>query len=139
MSNVDLPLNEVLGAVVQATGAVLVDEMSTDIPSTMSIDQVSVFTEGETVAKTQHCKDLQGSAYESLCKFMREAEAPPSRRWLGCPPCQSSPPADSWKTRMVQERNRNGGWAWVLKENRDAYVGDNREAAPANSARAPTS
>lgn len=141
VSNVDLPLNDVLGAAVKATGAALVDGIGTEVPSTINTDRVSVFAEGETAAKTQQCKNLQGAAYDSLCKFMREVEASPPRGWFGCPRChrQSTPPAVNWKTSMVQERNRNGGWAWVLKENliffqnREAYVRENRKAASAGS------
>lgn len=139
VSNVDLPLNEVLGAAVKATGAELVDGIGTEALGTVNTDRPPLFGEGATDAKIQEFKDLQGPAYESLCNFMREAEASPRRRWSWCLPClsQSIPPTACWKESMVQERTRNGGWAWVLKENQAAYVRDNRDASSAGSARAP--
>lgn len=147
MSNVDLPLNQVLDAAVKATGAAVLDGMGTEVPNSIDIDAFPVFGEGATVEQKQGFKDLQGKAYKFLCDFMREAEASPSRRLSRCLPCcrPSTPPTDlipptvSWKDSMVQVRNRNGRWAWVLKKNEEAYRRGNGDALSAGSARPPIS
>ena len=146
MSNVDLPLNEVLEAAVKATGAAVLEGVGTEVPNSVDNDPVPVFGEGATVEQERGFRDLQGSAYEFLCDFMREAE-PSSRRHLwGCLPCRrpTPPPPDltpsvDWKDSMVQVRNRNGRWAWVLKEHKEAYCDGNGTAASRRSPRPPIS
>ncbi|CAN0014690.1 unnamed protein product [Pylaiella littoralis] len=153
VSNVDLPMNEVLGAAVNTTGAALVDGIGTEVPSTINTDGISVLEEGEAGEKIKELKRLQGPAYEFLCEFMRKMEAPPPRRCFGCLPrslschrqssqsTQVTGPTQStgcWKDKMVQERNGNGGWAWVLRDNQKAYVRD-RDAASAASVGGPSS
>ncbi|CAN0171033.1 unnamed protein product [Scytosiphon promiscuus] len=138
VSHVDLPLNEVLGAAVKAAGTELVEGIGTEVPSTIRTD-LSAFEEGVPIAKIQEFKDLQGPAYRSMCELMGGAEMPPPRCCFWCPPCHRAPSLSiSWKDSMVQERNGQGGWAWVLKTNREAYVRD-RDAASAGSKRAPGS
>lgn len=124
VSNVDLPLNEVLGAAVQATGSELLDGMGTGIPGSIGRDRVPDFALGATAEQ----KELQGTAYDFLCEFMRKAE--PTRRAVRIPCCRRSNPRVNWKDSMVQVRNRQGGWAWVLKENEKAYLAK-QGAAPA--------
>lgn len=149
MSNVDLPLNQVLDAAVKATGAAVLDGMGTEVPNSVDNDPVPVFGEGATVEQKQGFKDLQGTAYKFLCDFMQQAEPSTPRHLSGCLPCcrSSTRPTDltpsdnckNWKESMVQVRNRNGRWAWVLKKNEEAFCRGNGDAASAGSARPPIS
>lgn len=140
VSNVDLPLNEVLGAVVKATGAELLEGIGTEVPSTIKTDSFPAFGEGATEKQIQSFKELRGTAYEALCKFMQEAEPsqpPPRRCWPRCRSRSSTPPPTpttlSWEDSMVQVRNRNGRWAWVLNDNEKAYRARQAEAARPHS------
>ncbi|CAM9917938.1 unnamed protein product [Ectocarpus fasciculatus] len=146
VSSVDLPLNQVLEAAVKATGAAVLDEMGTEVPNSVDSDPVPVFGEGATVEQKQEFMELQGTAYKFLCDFMQEAEPSTPRRLSACLPCcrPSTPPTDltptvNWKDSMVQVRNSNGRWAWVLKKNEEAYCRANGDAASAGSARPPIS
>lgn len=134
----DLPLNEVLGAVVQAAGDALLDGIGTDIPGTISNDPVPDFTTGASAAH----KELQGTAYKYVCEFMRKAE--PTRRKSVCIPCHRPstppmPPTVNWKDSMVQVRNGQGGWAWILKKNEGAYLAEQGTTSISVEARPPTS
>lgn len=147
VSNVDLPLNQVLDAAVKATGAAVLDGIGTEVPNSIDDDAVPVFGEGATAAQKQGFKDLQGAAYQFLCDFMQGAEPSSPRRLSGCLPCcrpitpptDLTPPPVSWKDSMVQVRNRNGRWAWVLKKNEEAYRRGIGDASSAGSARPPIS
>ena len=143
VSNVDLPLNEVLGAIVQATGSELLERVGTEAPSAIKDGPGQMSAGGATDGR----KILQGTAYKFLCEFMQEVEPsePPPPRWSTCLSCHSpsvarTPPtcSVSWKDSMVQVRNRKRGWVWVLKENKDAYLCSQQDAPPA-SARPPFS
>ncbi len=134
VSNVDLPLDEVLGAMVQATGPELLEGMGTKPPSAVNDGPGPVPSAGATDGRRQV---LQGEAYKFLCEFMQEVEPSqlPPPRLFGCLPCLHSstpitPPTASvnWKDSMVQVRNARGGWAWVLKENMEAYLGSPLDA-----------
>lgn len=140
VSNVDLPLNEVLGAMVQATGAELLEELGTKPPSAVNNNGPGSLP--SAAVADGRSQVLQGTAYKFLCEFMQEAEPSqlPPPRLFGCLPCLRSsapitPPTTSsvhWKDSMVQVRNARGGWAWVLNENKDAYLGS-QLGAPATS------
>lgn len=122
VSNVDLPLNEVLGAFVQATGAELLDSMHKEAPGTMNSGSLPVFGERATVEEIQGFKDLRGAAYEYLCDFMRKVELSPLRCWSRCLPCHRPLTIVNWRDCIVQVKNRTGGCAWVLKTNKEAYL-----------------
>ena len=135
VSNVDLPLNHVLEAAVKATGAEVLNGIGTEVPNPVGNDPVPVFGEGATVEQKQSFKYLQDAAYKFLREFMKDAEPSP-RRLSKCLPCcrPVTPPTNltpsvSWKDSMVQVRNRNGRWAWVLKKNEEAYCRENGESA----------
>ncbi|CAM9585483.1 unnamed protein product [Scytosiphon promiscuus] len=134
MSNVDLPLNGVLEAFVQATGAEVLNSMS-GVPDTISSDSLPAFGAGAPEADVKKFKLLRGKAYEALCAFMRDVESlhPPRS---GCLPFGCLGPSDifDWRTSMVQVKNpRTGRHAWVLKTNKKAYLRDE------GAARAPIS
>ncbi|CAM9984147.1 unnamed protein product [Ectocarpus fasciculatus] len=114
VSNVDLPLNEVLGAFVQATGAELLNSMS-KVADTINSGSLPVFGEGATEAETKRFIHLRGKAYKALCEFMRQKELSPPQRISGCFPC-GCPTIVNWRDSMVQV-----GQAWVLKTNEEAY------------------
>ncbi|CAM9909050.1 unnamed protein product [Ectocarpus sp. 12 AP-2014] len=114
VSNVDLPLNEVLGAFVQATGAELLNSMS-KVPDTINSGSLPVFGEGATEEETKRFTNLRGKAYKALCEFMRQKELSPPQRLSGCLPC-GCPTIVNWRDGMVQV-----GQAWVLKTNEEAY------------------
>ncbi|CAN0230660.1 unnamed protein product, partial [Ectocarpus sp. 13 AM-2016] len=59
---------------------------------------------------------------------MQETKPSTPRRLSACLPCcrPSTAPTDltstvNWKDSMVQVRNRNGRWAWVLKKYEEAH------------------
>lgn len=135
VSNVDLPLNEVLGAFVMATGAELLDGVG-KVPERIDSAALPVFSEGATRAEIEGFKDLRGTAYEALCKFVRDVEPSPPQRLCGCFPCRRTLAVVDWRDHMVQVTNpHTGGRAWVLKTNEEAYVRE-RGGDPA-TARAP--
>lgn len=135
VSHVDLPLNQVLSAFVQATGAELLNSMS-NVADTINSGSLPVFGEGATEAEIQGFKDLRGTAYEALCKFMREVELSPPQCLSGCLR-RHRPTIVDWRDSMVQVRNRTGGRAWVLEENKAAYLSEHGGALA--TARAPPS
>lgn len=114
VSNVDLPLNEVLGAFVQATGAELLNSMS-KVADTINSGSLPVFGEGATEEETERFINLRGKAYEALCDFMRQKELSRPQCISGCLPC-CCPTVVNWRDNMVQV-----GQAWVLKTNEEAY------------------
>lgn len=133
----ELPLNEVLGAFVMATGAELLDGVG-KVPERISSAALPVFSEGATGAEIERFKDLRGAAYEALCKLMRDVELSPPQRLSGCFPCHRALAVVDWRDHMVQVRNpHTGGRAWVLKTNKEAYVREHG-GGPA-TARAPLS
>eukprot|EP00752_Nemacystus_decipiens_P013381 g11847.t1 len=81
VSNVDLPLNEVLEAAVKATGAAMLEGVGTEVPNSVDNDPIPVFGEGATVEQKRGFRDMQGSAYEFLCDFVQEAESSTPRRF----------------------------------------------------------
>ncbi|CAN0164740.1 unnamed protein product [Scytosiphon promiscuus] len=122
--SVDLAMNEVVDAVFLAK----LDGIK-ETARTIKTDRLD-----ETVTKIQESEEYR-KAYKSMCESMREAEAPPPRRWLGFPSRhrESSPPPVHWKDSMVQERNGNGGWDWVLRSNREAFIRDRDDASAAST------
>ena len=125
MSNVDLPLNDLLSAVAHATGAELVDGVATEVSNAVRDDPVPVFGEGATDSQIQGFKTLRGKAYEALCEFMPKVESPHSRCRSCCLPfCGRSTTFLNWRDYMIQAENPNtrGGGAWVLRTNKEAYL-----------------
>lgn len=122
VSNVDLPLNKVLGAFVMATGAELLDGVG-KVPDRISSAVLPVFSEGATGAEIDGFKDVRGKAYEGLCKFMRDVELSPPQCLSGCLPCHRTLAVVDWRDHMVQVRNpRTERRAWVLKTNEEVYL-----------------
>ncbi|CAN0244153.1 unnamed protein product [Pylaiella littoralis] len=134
VSHVDLPLSELLGAFVKATGAELVDGVG-KVPGRISRAAVPVFGEGATTEEIQRFRRLRGNAYEALCEFMRDVETSPSGRLSGCLPCCCTQAVVNWRDSMVQVENpRTRRLAWVLKTNKDAYVGKHAGVDPTTRA-----
>ena len=141
VSNVDLPLNETLGAIVEATGAKLLNGFGTQVSTSVSANQrggLPVFGADSTDGQQREFVKLRARAYEFLCDFMHNMESSPPQGCYGCLPFYSPPPTDEsmvdWRDSMVQIRGRSGGWVWVLKKNEVAYLGErggNAVAAPA--------
>lgn len=124
MANVDLPLHDMLDALVEATAAEALDNVATmPIPDG---DQ-SVFNADARHAEGQNAefKDLHGSAHESLCEFMHKQERKDRARCCTFLPCFSGetpkPTGVDWRDHMVQVENGIGGWAWILKDNEEKY------------------
>lgn len=116
MSNVDLPMDEVLGAVVQATGAALLDGMGSEVPGTiLSNGEVPEFGAGATDAQISGFKYLRGRAYDFLCEFMREVVLLPPRCWSGLLPYHRPPTVQKWRGSMVRVIDSRGRSAWELK------------------------
>lgn len=124
VANVDLPLHEMLSALVNATA----DEILSNVASVPIPDgDQSVFNADakHTEEQSDGFKDLHGSAYESLCTFMRKQERKDRARCCTLFPCLSretlKPTSVDWRDHMVQVENGIGGWAWVLKDNEQKY------------------
>lgn len=127
VANVDLPLHDMLGALVNATAAGVLDAAeNAPIPD---YDQ-SVFNADakHTEGQNPEFKELTGEAYEALCAFMREQE-PKERARCSCLPLLSkrapAPRGVDWREHMVQIEGCIGGWAWVRKENAMEYTRQN--------------
>lgn len=125
VSHVDLPLNDLLSAFVQATGAEVLDSMS-KVSVTIGSGSIPVFGEGAKEAEIEKFTRLRGEAYRALCTFMHDVDSRRQRR-SGCLPCRGPrQPFIDWRKSMVQVENpRTGRYAWVLNENKDAYLRDN--------------
>lgn len=125
VANVDLPLHDMLGALIKATTAEALNNVAS---VSISDRDRSVFSADakHTEGQTEDFKDLHGPAYESLCAFMRKREREElprcSSRFL---PFSSTRPrsqtAVDWRDNMVEVENGIGGWSWVLRNNKDNY------------------
>ncbi|CAM9290372.1 unnamed protein product, partial [Hapterophycus canaliculatus] len=119
VSHVDLPLDEVLGAFVKATGAELVASMS-NVTESIGSAAIPEFGEGATQDEIDRFIHLRGTAYKALCDFMSGVESPGCLP--GCLPRRRTRVVD-WRKNMDRVQNpRTRRWAWVLRGNKDAYV-----------------
>lgn len=115
VSNVDLPLHAVLGAVINTAAGEMLDSMPRNFNADATIE----------VGQSEEFKRLHGPAYEALCKFLENAE--PRKEALCCRClrrfCGKAPASrgTDWRDHMVRVKNGIGGWAWVRRSNAEAY------------------
>lgn len=110
MASVDLPLHDMLGALVNATAAEVIGNVpSVPIPDDGLFNEDANHTEGQT----EGFKRLHGPAFKSLCTFMKTQESNGRAR------CLSSLPRFSRETTATTD---NVKWrAWVRNDNKDKY------------------
>lgn len=126
VSHVDLPINELLGALVTGMDAEVVDAVGTKVADYLGR---SAFKPDASCLDGQsgEFKKLHGPAYESLCAFMRRLEkrANLHARMVRIIPCISRKPTSTfvdWKASMEQVPDHSGGWLWVLKKHAAEYT-----------------
>ena len=137
VSNVDLPLDDLLAALVMSASTELLGTTEASIPAP-SLTEATPLPDGWAgVEERQEQQRLQKQGYEALCKFMQRAESP-STACCGyrprCSTCGSARRTDcacvNWRDEMDRVPNGKGGLVWVKKSNKAAYKEKiDREAA----------
>lgn len=129
VSHVDLPLDDLLAAVVRSASTEMLDgvRMSTSASGhTAATPSFRTSAEGD---REQEPQRLQKDAYTAMCKFMQRFENPPTRccgSRFRCSTCGSTRSSDcycvSWRAGMVRVQNGKGGLVWVKNTNEEAYA-----------------
>lgn len=126
VANVDLPLHDMLNALVMATATEVLNTVASEMPIADTEQSVFNADAKHTEKQSEYFKELHGSAHESLCAFMRKQERKEDRAqcctFLRCFSGETPKPTGvDWRDHMVQVENGIGGWAWVLKDNEQKY------------------
>lgn len=132
VSHVDLPFDSLVDAITKAFGAEVGGTVGVDVPASIFEGQCALSGIETTDVQSCKVKDLQGKAYAALCAFMRNIEHPAGGHLAYCSCCAQPSVGRDWKDSMVQVDDGDGGTAWVLRENQEAY-----ERAAAVNAAAP--
>ncbi|CAM9330189.1 unnamed protein product [Laminaria digitata] len=125
VSHVDLPLNDVVAALVKSASTEVLGAMPTGI-SARGQTQATLLPTESTTGEVPPQK-LQEEGYAALCHFMHGVENAMScggRRFkfFTCGSCtQIDPTCVNWRDEMVRVRNGKGGVVWVKKANEVAY------------------
>lgn len=135
VSHVDLPLDNLLDAVVKSTSIEVLSAMGT-VSDLVSRDPPFDAESPEY----EDAKRLHGESYAALCHFMHEAENPNGCCGLRFPWSSSRATQTaigaSWKDSMRQANNGRGGWVWVKNTNLAEYerkIAQEIERAPFSS------
>lgn len=139
VSHVDLPLNDVVAALVNSASTEVLGAWATSI-SAPGLTEATLLPTGSTDGDVPPQK-LQEEGYAALCRFMQRVENESTSRSglrFKCFSCGSSkqndPACESWRDKMVRVRNGKGGVVWVKTANEEAYTA--KIAAEAGRSRA---
>lgn len=129
VSHVDLPLNDLLAAVVRSASTEVLGAMGTRIFASTLADAAQLRTESTGVERQPPPERLQKEGYLALCRFMQAAERP-STACCGtrfqCFSCGSVSHRNcvciSWRDQMVRVPNGKGGLVRVKRANEAAYT-----------------
>lgn len=125
----DLPLNDLLAAVVKSASGEFLEIMRRGTPG-RSPDAASPQSTVARGAQRPPAKKQTQEAYAALCQFMLHVESS-SSTCCGvrsqCPYCHASSRGDgcdcvSWKDRMVRVPNGRGAEVWVKTTNKAHYI-----------------
>lgn len=130
VSHVDLPLNDLLAAVVKSASTEALGAMRTNVSASGPTGGDNpLFDASKGGVYQPPSERLQKEGYLALCQFMQRMESP-STACCGarfqCPSCGSTRSGDcvcvSWREGMVRVPNGKGGLVWVKKVNEVAYA-----------------
>ena len=129
VSNVDLPLDDFLDALVRSSSKDLLDGMGNTVPVSGTPVAAPLHSESSGDGRRLPPEKLQKAAYAALCQFMQTVESPSSTCCgfrARCSTCGSTRDAGCvcvrWKAEMARVPNGKGGLVWVKKTNEAAYV-----------------
>lgn len=128
VSHVDLPLDDLLAAVVKSASIEVVEAMRKNIPVESPQFNVPLPNKSRGDAQQHPPERLQRQSYAALCKFMQSVERRSKsllRLRSKCPGCGSTQKQRcvcvSWKSKMVRVSNGKGGLVWVKTTNEAEY------------------
>lgn len=129
VSHVDLPLDDLLAALVNSASGELLGAMGTTISVPASGLTEATPLPNESTEADQHPQRLQKESYEALGQFLQKVESPPRSccglRSSRCCSCgftrRDGCDCISWRDEMVRVRNGKGGVVWVKQANVAAY------------------
>lgn len=128
VSHVDLPLDDLLAALVATASADVLDAMGTSVSVPRLTESTPLPNDLTGVEAKQQLQRMHREGYAALCEFMQREESPSSLCCglrFQCATCGSTQSNDcgcvSWRDEMVRVRNGKGGLVWVKKTNKAAY------------------
>ena len=126
--HVDLPLDDLLGAVVKSAATELMGAMGPSISVLGLTLSTPLPNESTGTEEQQRMRRMQEESYAAMCRFMKGVESPSSSccgQRFRCSSCGSTRRSRcvcvSWRDEMVRVGNGKGGLIWVKKSNEAAF------------------